>query len=334
MLTVTAANLFAIAPGADPDIVSGIVENQSYIAEAGILDTEARAARFFAQIAHESTGFTRLLENMNYTAAARIRQVWPTRFPTELDAVPYVRQPQKLGNKVYGGRLGNTGPNDGWIFRGRGLIQNTGRANYREMGQMIGVDLEARPELVSEFPYALQAAVAFWKQRALTALADRGATLEEETRLINGGLNGIDDRRVYFNRANKVRWGDGARAAPPPQAEYVRRGAAGTKVRQIQEALRAKGFYRLATIDGVYGDVTEDGVRAFQASRGLQADGVVGPVTWEALMAGTGATAPQPRPDAPPAAPTGEWPEPSDAPSLPGWVAAIIEFFKKLFGKG
>jgi len=104
-LTITAANLFAIAPAARPAIVDGIVANQAALARAGILDSAARAALFFAQTPHESGGFTILVESGWYTSAARIRAVWPSRFPTEAAAAPYVRQPEKLFNLVYATRL-------------------------------------------------------------------------------------------------------------------------------------------------------------------------------------------------------------------------------------
>lgn len=317
MLTVTAANLFAIAPGADPGIIAGIVENQHYAAAAGILDSAPRAERFFAQLAHESAGYTRLVESLNYATGARIRQVWPSRFPTEDDAAAYVRQPQKLANKVYGGRLGNTSPNDGWVYRGRGLIQNTGRANYVDIEIATGMPVIDQPELLAQFPGAMTAAVSFWTSRRLTALADRGAPLEDETRIINGGLNGIDDRRIYFNRARKVAWGDGARAPAPAQAEYTRRGDSGAKVRQIQETLRAKGFYKAATIYGLFGEMTEDAVRAFQTSRGLLADGVVGPRTWTVLMAPIEAPVARPEPSRAPD-------EADDAPSGMGTGGATM----------
>lgn len=89
-------------------------------------------------------------ENLNYTSASRIRAVWPTRFKTAADAQPYVKNPQKLANLVYGGRLGNTGPNDGWTYRGRGHIQTTGKVNYDKLSKIVGVDLVKYPDRALE----------------------------------------------------------------------------------------------------------------------------------------------------------------------------------------
>lgn len=99
-------------------------------------------AYMLATAFHETGGKMQpVRENLNYTSAARIKQTWPTRFPTVQSAQPYVRQPQKLANKVYGGRLGNTGPNDGWTYRGDGLPQLTGKANFLKFGIEPGMDL-------------------------------------------------------------------------------------------------------------------------------------------------------------------------------------------------
>lgn len=111
----------------------------------------------FATTHHETGGaMVPRVENLTYTTAARIKAVWPSRFPTEAAAAPYVRNPQALANKVYGGRLGNTLPNDGWDFRGMGLVQATGRDNARratERLRSIGYltadqDLEKTPTLM------------------------------------------------------------------------------------------------------------------------------------------------------------------------------------------
>ncbi|WP_018261873.1 hypothetical protein [Methylobacterium sp. WSM2598] len=101
-------------------------------------------------------------ENLNYSSAARIRAVWPSRFPTLASAEPYVRNPRALANKVYGGRLGNTGPDDGWTYRGMGLVQATGKDNARRCTTRLralgyirpGDDLVATPEMMLTEPTA------------------------------------------------------------------------------------------------------------------------------------------------------------------------------------
>jgi len=122
-----------------------------------VLMSSAALAYCFATAHHETGGAMQpRVENLNYTSAARIRQVWPKRFATDSAAAPFVRNPQGLANKVYGGRLGNTLPNDGWDFRGMGLVQATGRDNarratkrLRELGYITSVqDLEATPSLM------------------------------------------------------------------------------------------------------------------------------------------------------------------------------------------
>lgn len=96
---------------------------------------DEQTAYVLATAFHETGGKMQPIEeNLNYTTAAQIKKTWPSRFASVATAQPYVRNPQGLANKVYGGRMGNTRPNDGWLYRGRGLVQITGRDNYKKYG--------------------------------------------------------------------------------------------------------------------------------------------------------------------------------------------------------
>lgn len=125
------------------------VDGLNDILEASVGLSVGHRAYILATAYHE-TGFNMApnVENLNYTSAARIQAVWPSRFPTLTSAAPYVRSPALLANKVYNGRMGNAiGSNDGWNFRGRGQVHLTGRANYERASQKIGVDLVSNPDL-------------------------------------------------------------------------------------------------------------------------------------------------------------------------------------------
>ncbi len=147
----------------------------------------ARAAAFLAQCHVESMAFTRTEEMLLYTSAARLAAVFPSRLPTIAAAQPYVRNPEGLANRVYGGRLGNGPPasGDGWRFRGRGLKQLTGRANYVRAAAALARPYPADPDLVAQPPDAALTAAWFWHQAGCNALADAG-DIERITRAING----------------------------------------------------------------------------------------------------------------------------------------------------
>lgn len=176
------------------------------------IDTLDRVAAFLAQVSYESARLTRIEENLNYTAQ-RLCVVWPRRFPTLASAVPFAHAPEKLANLIYAGRMGNGEPlsGDGWRYRGRGLIQLTGRDNYRRIGDMLGVDLVSRPELLLQEQYAALSAGAYWCWKRCNALVDAG-DFKGVTRAINGGLHGhedgnttgLDDRVELYEHARKV----------------------------------------------------------------------------------------------------------------------------------
>ncbi len=152
------------------------------------ITTANRIGALIGQIMVESAGFTRLEENLFYTSPARLVAVWPSRFgPGKRDPARYVRNPMALANLVYAGKLGNgdEASGDGWRYRGRGLKQLTGRANYAEAAQRIGQPYEARPELVQEPVHAALTAAWFFAARGCIALADAGEW-DAITRKVNG----------------------------------------------------------------------------------------------------------------------------------------------------
>ena len=151
--------------------------------------------------------FNRLEENLNYSTTTRLMQVWPKRFPNAAMAQPFVNTPELLGNFVYANRLGN-GPSsssDGYRFRGRGIVQLTGRSNYTDASKELGVDLVEDPGLLAEPKVAAMSAAWFWSTRGLNALADDSTSdddledFTEITRRINGGTVGLQARLALFN---------------------------------------------------------------------------------------------------------------------------------------
>lgn len=155
-------------------------------------------AMLLAQIGHESADLTRLVEEMHYGTAMRIRAVWPSRFRTIADALPYVANPQALANKVYADRMGNgtEESGDGFAFRGRGPLQLTGRDNYAAFERDTTWPVTAYPDLVSEDP-RIGAASACWYWRSRV----RMGSVQSVTRQINGGLHGIEDRIARYEAA-------------------------------------------------------------------------------------------------------------------------------------
>lgn len=167
-----------------------------------------RLCHFLAQVGYESGQFNHTLENLMYSSPARLVQVWPRRFASEEAARPYVGQEQLLGNFVYAGKLGNGDPasGDGYRFRGRGLIQITGRGNYAEAGRALDLDLLAKPELLEQKENAALSAAWFWFSRELNPLADQPADeqhMENFSRIserINGSTRSVPERYQLYRR--------------------------------------------------------------------------------------------------------------------------------------
>jgi len=168
------------------------------------INTPQRVAAFVAQSAHESGGFTALHENLNYRAVT-LRKVFPKYFPTDEMAAQYAQQPERIANRVYGGRMGN-GPEesgDGYRYCGRGLIQLTGKSNYQAFADSIEIPVEQVPEFLQTFEGAIQSACWFWESNNLNQYADSGDILTM-TKRINGGTIGLADRQAHYNHALQV----------------------------------------------------------------------------------------------------------------------------------
>ena len=170
------------------------------------INTVERVSAFIAQCAHESGGFTLLQENLNYGAKGLVG-TFHKYFPTEADAKPYERQPEKIANRVYANRMGNGDEHsgEGWKYRGRGLIQLTGKDNYKRFSHAAFDDdtILDNPDLLMEPYYALHSACWFWNDKMLNDYADT-QDLVTMTKKINGGTIGLDDRIHQYNHVVEV----------------------------------------------------------------------------------------------------------------------------------
>lgn len=217
------------------------------------INTKLRIAHFMAQVTYECAGFRTTQEFASGAA--------------------------------YEGRLdlGNTNKGDGKRYKGRGLIQLTGRANYRNIGKRLSLPLEDNPELAADAVISLKIACEYWQARNINAVADRD-DLIQATKLVNGGLNGLEQRRKYLQKAKTALANiEGLRVAlnEGGASTVLRRGSFGDEVIELQSLLLRKGF--AISIDGDFGPATELAVMTYQKAKGCIVDGIVGRNTWQAL---------------------------------------------------
>lgn len=267
MLAIDADVIWALAPKQSGhravrqrEIIDGMGAALTSTLAAYQIDTPLRIAHFLAQVAEESDGFCTTEEYAS-------------------------------GN-AYEGRkdLGNTEPGDGPRYKGRGLIQLTGRANYENIGRQLQLNLVKEPLSVND-PYVyLLVSCVFWQQRDINRFCDADDVLSV-THRVNGGTMGLDVRRAYLTKAKALAAGLASRSAEPPGGglAVLHRGSEGSAVALLQQRLSALGYP--VALDGDFGPATELAVRHFQAAAGLDADGVAGAQTWAALdtPAGKGA---------------------------------------------
>lgn len=207
-ITITGEQLQQLGSG-DLTKLRGIAAAINQYAPLFGITTPLRMAHFLAQTSHETGNYRLLTENLNYSSE-RMMTVWPQRFPTLTDTLPYVKNPMALANKVYAGRLGNTQPNDGYAYRGRGVLQVTGKANYAALTHWYRTNFPnnpknfvQNPDLLAQLPFAVLSAFWFFQKGNLNQIADRD-DIVTMTKRINGGFTGLDHRRTLLAKAKRI----------------------------------------------------------------------------------------------------------------------------------
>lgn len=295
---LTRAQIKSIFPKAsESDIDAFIKFGEEALKKSGIIEMVTRLQYFLAQLGHESNGLTSREENLNYSAA-RLMEIWESRFPTMDIAKQYERNPEKLANFVYGGRMGNVNPGDGYRYRGRGYIQLTGRETYREVGRIAGIDLEGNPDAAAKPENGIKIACAFWTWKNINPACDV-SDFTAVTKKINGGTNGLNDRLQWLSKVKTI-----VTAAPKPSpatttttattpattpakpkpdpADEPADSLSNPAVKEAQKKLTRLGYYK-GMIDGIYNQMMRAALWAFQKDEDLPQTGRLDARTREEL---------------------------------------------------
>ena len=252
------------------------------------ITTPNRVAGFIAQTAHESASYKTITENLNYSAKA-LDAIFGKYFKRAgVDAQEYHRQPEKIANRIYAGRMdnGDTASGDGWTFRGGGILQLTGRYNYTEFGKTVGMSAEEATDYVRTPKGAIESACWFWKANNINRYCDADDILRM-TKRINGGTIGLADRKKHYAHALEVLGGHVKFPEYITSFEddkddetysLIRRGSKGDTVKKLQEALGLDA-------DGDFGRGTEAALKAWQVEHDCTPDGIAGPQTLSKIFA-------------------------------------------------
>ena len=256
------------------------------------ITTPRRVAHFISQTSHESNNFNSLEENLNYSEKSLLA-VFGRYFgqSPKRNAAEYARNPEKIANYVYqdefrSSKMGNTKPGDGWLFRGRGLKQLTGRENYTNFGKSVNMTAEQAAVYVATEKGAIESAAWFWNAKNLNPIADTD-DVTKMTKIINGGNIGLADRQARYSKAMHTLGSPVTLKAVEDKEEdhdvdvsdigVIRKGSKGEGVKLMQAALGIAA-------DGAFGPGTEKALKEWQTKNGLTADGVAGPKTLEKLL--------------------------------------------------
>ena len=256
------------------------------------ITTPRRVAHFVSQCAHESNNFNSLEENLNYSEKSLLAVFGRYFGPApKRNAAEYARNPEKIANYVYqdefrSSKMGNTKAGDGWLFRGRGLKQLTGRENYTNFGKSVNMTAEQAAVYVATEKGAIESAAWFWNNKKLNSIADTD-DVTKMTKIINGGNIGLADRQSRYTKAMSVLGSpvtlkvvednDDNDDVNVNEIGTLRKGSKGDGVKMMQAALGIAA-------DGAFGPGTEKALKAWQAKNGLTADGIAGPMTLAKLL--------------------------------------------------
>jgi Predicted chitinase len=204
-MKITLNQLKQIMPQARTQLLEHFLDELNFQLPLYKINEPLRLAAFIAQGAHESGELRELVENMYYSTPERLMAVWPSRFKTKEAAIPYTRNPEKLGNFVYANRMGNGAPEtgDGYHYRGRGWFNGTGKEFYRKLTDLTKHNFIKYPDDMADPHFAVLSACEEWKASGLNEQADAGG-IKQITKIINGGYIGLDSRLIYYAKAKKV----------------------------------------------------------------------------------------------------------------------------------
>lgn len=226
MLTITETDLRRFAPKAKPEYVAALLGNVYQLRISGILDNSYRLCHFMAQCAHETGGFTIVRESLHYTTAARIREVWPSRFRDKSDGelAALVKNERKLADAVYFGRMGNVQAGDAYDFRGGGFLQTTGRAAVTKYSKALG--LEVASSLLDDPGTTLQFACLEWSESKCNVYADENDLTKVSKAINTGSAAGnvkpvdVSKRQQWFAKAWAI-WGEKGKPDVPAEKSNI-----------------------------------------------------------------------------------------------------------------